>query len=646
MSIKILSPDVSNKIAAGEVVERPASVVKELIENAVDAESTNVHVEVRAGGKRLLTVSDNGTGMDREDAQIALERHATSKVRCIEDLQKIQTFGFRGEALPSIASVSHLELLTRTTEGLAGTKITVEGGVVQSVQESGCSPGTHVTVNNLFYNVPARLKFLKTETTELNHITNQVMWTALAYPKVQFSLSHNSRSLIDVRKCDSHIERIRLLYGKEFAENLIEFEANLMNLHLHCFIGKPEFTKSNRNCQLFFLNRRPIRSKILGAALGEVMRSMVSRGRYAVAFLFLRMGTEEVDVNVHPAKIEVRFRDERALYGSIVRLLHSGIYKHKYIPRIDTEAAASDGTSTRDIEKTSQNLIHSSDHRVPLQPERSPPFGPSSQSRGAVTGGNFKSPAEQLELGAIESHNDFSEADKKRVVLDDGSADQEHVADPGVIPSIQPPRREIPTGTDLQLFDFSEIELKTNLFNTYIVAEGKDRVFIIDQHVAAERVLYERFVEQVKVRGIEVQGLLLPVTLEATSQQLNVFNAHENLFETLGFDIERFGGSTILIRSIPAVLPMRLVAQTVSDLLDKFETDVTSDVGILDIQDQALITLACKSAVKAGDALTMKEMVALIKDLSQAKLPFNCPHSRPITVEMSQSELERRFHRR
>lgn len=232
MSIRILPADISNKIAAGEVVERPASVVKELVENAIDAGSTNITVDIRAGGKRRISVSDNGTGMNREDALIAIERHATSKISSVEDLETIQTFGFRGEALPSIASVSQFELQTRTLDAVEGTKVTVEGGVVRPVQASGCSPGTHITANNLFYNVPARLKFLKTDVTELNHITNQVTWAALANPQTQFSLSHNSRSLIDVRACESYIERIRLLYGKEFAENVIEFETELSLIHI------------------------------------------------------------------------------------------------------------------------------------------------------------------------------------------------------------------------------------------------------------------------------------------------------------------------------------------------------------------------------------------------------------------------------
>lgn len=617
MPIRILPPDISNKIAAGEVVERPASVVKELVENAVDAESTNINVEIRAGGKRLISVSDNGGGMSREDALIAIERHATSKISNVEDLETIRTFGFRGEALPSIASVCQFELLTRTAEAVEGTKIAVEGGVVRPVQASGCSPGTHITANNLFYNVPARLKFLKTDATELNHITNQVTWAALANPQTQFSLSHNNRSLIDVRACESYIERIRLLYGKEFAENLIEFDAELPNLHLHCFIGKPDFTKANRNYQLFFLNRRPIRSKVLGAALNEAMRSMVPKDRYVVAFLFLTMSGQHVDVNVHPAKIEVRFQNERSLYSGVVRLLHSGIYKNKYIPKMEAKDPAPDSRGT---------------------PTTLPPQQPQIEMDTASTRTSIF-PVGRREFAGTEP-TFVPTATPIRSELPDPERDTLQVE------SVQLPQHAIPEGTELQLLDFEGVQLKTNLFNTYIVAEGADQVYLIDQHVAAERVLYERYVEQLQTDGIPVQGLLLPVTVEATPQQLTAFDAHSGLFEKLGFDVERFGGRTVLVRSIPATLPTRLVNVTVTDLLDGIGNAVTPNVEYLEIQDKALITLACKSAVKAGDVLTMEEMVNLIKELSQAKLPFNCPHARPIIVEMHRNELETRFKRR
>ena len=625
MPIKILPPDISNKIAAGEVVERPASVVKELVENAIDADSTNINVEIRAGGKRLISVSDNGGGMSREDALIAIERHATSKISTVDDLETIQTFGFRGEALPSIASVSQFELLTRTADAVEGTKISVEGGVVRPVQASGCSPGTHITANNLFYNVPARLKFLKSDATELNHITNQVMWAALANPNVQFSLSHNNRSLIDVRACDSYIERIRLLYGKDFAENLIEFDADLPNLHLHCFVGKPDFTKANRNYQLFFLNRRPIRSRVLGAALNEAMRSMVPKDRYVVAFLFLTMSGNHVDVNVHPAKIEVRFQNERTLYSGVVRLLHSGIYKNKYIPKMEsqegkTESAQDSTAEERDV------------------PTNFPPPRPRIEADTPATRTSIF-PRERTE-----SIQPAPTADPATTALQ--PEEPQPQGESLQVESVQLPQYPIPEGTELQLLNFEGVQLKTNLFNTYIVAEGGDRVFLIDQHVAAERVLYERFVEQLKTDGIPVQGLLLPVTIEATPQQLTTLDDHSEIFEKLGFDVERFGGKTILVRAIPATLPTGLVNVTVTDLLDGIGNAAAPTVEYLEIQDKALITLACKSAVKAGDVLTMEEMVNLIKDLSQAKLPFNCPHARPIIVEIHRNELEGRFKRR
>ena len=622
--IKILSADVANKIAAGEVVERPASVVKELIENAVDAGSTSIRVEIRAGGKRLIHVSDNGTGMAREDALLALERHATSKVDRIEDLECIQTFGFRGEALASIASVSQFELLTRTAEALEGTKVNVDGGVFRSVEESGCSPGTHMSINNLFYNVPARLKFLKTDTTEMNHVTNQVTWAALAHPNIHFSLTHNGRSILDVRACDSHLERVRLLYGKEFAENLIEFTEELPDLKVYGLLGKPEFTKPNREYQLFFLNQRPIRSRIIGAALTEALDAMVAKGRQPVALLFLTLEPETVDVNVHPAKIEVRFRNERTIYSGIVRILRNAVHKAKYIPKIETP-----------VEPTqSQEASETPDTRL-SQRVSTPVTG---QGQRATT------PIAQTRRTHVPQVPTQETEDTEQSPETVDTSETQTPSTPTEV-VVQPPQQEIPDGVNLSLLDFENVQLKTNLFKTYIVAEAEDKIFFIDQHVAAERVLYERFVNQMQADGIPVQGLLLPVTLEATPQQLSALKVHGDIFKKLGFDLEEFGGNTILIRAIPSPLPTRVAAQTVTDLLDKLPEAPHTEVQLPEAIDNALVTLACKSAVKAGDTLDTKEMINLIKELSQAKLPFNCPHSRPIIVEMGRDELERRFHR-
>ena len=616
--IKILSADVANKIAAGEVVERPASVVKELIENALDAGSTNIRVEIRSGGKRLIRVSDNGTGMAREDALLALERHATSKVNRIEDLGNINTFGFRGEALASIASVSQFELLTRAADAMEGTKVNVDGGVFRSVQESGCSPGTHMSINNLFYNVPARLKFLKTDTTEMNHITNQVTWAALAHPNVQFSLTHNSRTILDVRACDAYLERARLIYGKEFAESLIEFKEELPDLRAYCLLGKPEFTKSNRDYQLFFLNQRPIRSRIISAALTEALGAMVAKDRQPVALLFLTMEPNTVDVNVHPAKIEVRFRNERTVYSGIVRIIRNAIQNAKYIPKIETpiETADEEGTTVHDIPGARPG------RRIPPRPRPTPtPKNPSGEEEQPTT--SETAPPTDAKP---EQTSDAPRPNGDKLV-------------------VQPPQQPIPDGERLSLLDFEGVELKTNLFKTYIVAEAEDKIFFIDQHVAAERVLYERFVHQLQEDGIPVQGLLLPVTLESTPQQLATLKMHSDIFKKLGFDLEEFGGNTILIRAIPSPLPTRAAAQAVTDLLDGLPEAPHSEVQLPEALDKALITLACKSAVKAGDTLDTKEMLNLVRELSAAKLPFNCPHSRPIIVEMGRDELERRFHR-
>ena len=626
--IKILSADVSNKIAAGEVVERPASVVKELIENAIDAESTSIRVEIRAGGKRLIRVSDNGIGMEREDALLALERHATSKVGRIEDLERIQTFGFRGEALASIASVSQFELLTRTADALEGTKVDVEGGVFRSVQESGCSPGTHMSINNLFYNVPARLKFLKTDTTEMNHITNQVTWAALAHPKIHFSLTHNGRSILDVRSCDAYLERARLLYGREFAENLIEFTEELPDLKMYGLLGKPEFTKPNREYQLFFLNQRPIRSRIIGAALTEALDAMVAKDRQPVALLFLTLEPDTVDVNVHPAKIEVRFRNERTIYSGVVRMLRDALHKTKYIPKIETPIEPTQperDTESRDT-SLSQRVSTSATGRGHH----------TSQRTTSITQGRES----QLETAPARVPQEMEDTDREGI---DTSETQTPSTATEVV--VQPPQQRVPDDANLSLLNFENVQLKTNLFKTYIVVEAGDKIFFIDQHVAAERVLYERFVNQVETDGIPVQGLLLPVTLEVTPQQLGVLKIHGDIFKKLGFDLEEFGGNTILIRAIPSLLPTRIAAQTVTDLLDKLPEEPHTDVQIPEAIDNALITLACKSAVKAGDTLDTKEMMNLIKELSEAKLPFNCPHSRPIIVEMGRDELERRFHR-
>ena len=391
-----------------------------------------------------------------------------------------------------------------------------------------------MSINNLFYNVPARLKFLKTDTTEMNHITNQVTWAALAHPKIHFSLTHNGRSILDVRACDSYIERARLLYGREFAENLIEFTEELPDLKMYGMLGKPEFTKPNREYQLFFLNQRPIRSRIIGAALTEALDAMVAKDRQPVALLFITLEPETVDVNVHPAKIEVRFRNERTVYSGVVRMLRDALHRAKYIPKIETPIES----------KQPEEDTESRDTRL------------SQRVSTPVTGkGQRTTPITQVHRTQTPPVTPQETEDRDQEVIDTSEAQTPSMpygrGDLAPTVVVQPPPQQIPDDANLSLLDFENVQLKTNLFKTYIVVEAADKIFFIDQHVAAERVLYERFVNQVETDGIPVQGLLLPVTLEVTPQQLGVLKIHGDIFKKLGFDLDEFGGNTILIRAIP-----------------------------------------------------------------------------------------------
>lgn len=578
MRIRVLPEEIANKIAAGEVVERPASVVKELIENSIDAESRSIEVEVTSGGKRLIYVADDGIGMSREDALLAIRRHATSKVASVDDLSSIKTLGFRGEALPSIASVSKMELVTRSADDLSGTKVIVEGGKVKGVEEIGCPVGTRVRVSNLFFNLPARAKFLKSESSEFRHILNIFTWSALAHPSIRFKLTHNGRAVLDLPPSGTRAERIYAIYGKGFSENLIEISEELPNMGFHAFIGNPDFTKPNRNYQLFFLNGRPIRSRLMAAALDEALRAVIPRERHAVALIFLQMNPRMVDVNVHPSKMEVRFRDERLVYSQIVRILNKGIHRGLYVPKV-------------------------------VRPEVS------------------ESSSEQIEM-------EVPPVDRDKIGIKPRIRSSEAIR-------IQPERT-----ADLRLGDLEldHLTVKGVLFDTYIVAESGDEALIIDQHAAAERILYERLMAQFEKGGIAIQGLLVPITVDLPVNLIEIFSENADLLRQLGFDLERFGGDTLLVRGIPSSLRNSEVEGTIVEVLEKMRA-YAGKAREAEMIRETLLTLACRSAVKAGDKLSREEIERLLTDLSKTELPFNCPHSRPTVIRISRHELESRFRR-
>jgi DNA mismatch repair protein MutL len=616
--IKVLSANIANKIAAGEVVERPSSVVKELVENSLDAESTDLVVEVKNGGKDLIRVVDNGVGMSYDDALLSLERYATSKIRSVNDLETITTFGFRGEALPSIASVSHTEIITQQKDELEGTKIRVEGGTVRDVDRIGSAVGTRITVSNLFYNIPARKKFLKSSSTELDHIIKYVTWAALAYPQVSFKLISNDRLLIEARKCSTIMERMYMLYGRDFSDNVVELEQQFETIKLQAFIGKPGFTRTNRDYQLFFLNRRPIRSNLLGAAVGSAFRSVLPKGRYPVAIMFIEIDPASVDVNVHPAKLEVRFRDERSIYSEVMRCLAMAMQNQQYIPEINVPVAdiptsletEQTGPHPETIANPRETEIESSISKF-LNRQR-PPL--TSRSYPTVSGKIRRS--EKIDMP------NFPDIQGPQIIK------QERFTEITAVNSG---------------ISADDIRIKARLFDTYIVAEVGDEVFFIDQHIADERVIYEKLQKQKE--SVPSQGLLLPVTVELTPVQAETLDTVLEILNGIGFDLEPFGGRTIIVRAIPSLMLRGDVKQIVSDLIDQ----VADSYGKLDkfrLQDEIMIMTACRSAVQAGDTLTDAEVVNLIKELFKTEQPYLCPHGRPIIIRMNRSELDQKFQRK
>ncbi|MDE0020916.1 MAG: DNA mismatch repair endonuclease MutL [Candidatus Poribacteria bacterium] len=599
MPIRILPEDVANKIAAGEVVERPASAVKELIENALDAEADAVRVELTEGGKRRIIVRDNGCGMAPEDAVLAVRRHATSKLAAAKDLERISTLGFRGEALPSIASVSKFELLTRPAGAMEGTRVVVEGGKQLEASPVGCAPGTRVSVSNLFYNVPARLKFLKTDKTELNRSSAHLQWAALSRPDVRFTLLHNGRELIDAPQCAERIERIQTLYGKQFVERLIPFTKTFDRFEIECYIGDPNLTKPNRAHQLFFLNGRPIRDKTVSAAVGRALQETTPKGRYPVAFLFMTLPPSEVDVNVHPAKSEARFKEERALFRNIVQAIAQGIGSRAYIPVVDTSASSESSAPSGGFSRTGRR---------------------SDQESAFRSGGGFSRPSRSV----YRSANRRAEPVFEAAAAFENSADNEQV----------------------ELLGMPEIELVGVLYNTYILAADERNMYMIDQHVASERVHYERIMTQMQTGKAQSQGLLKPVVAELSASQASAFEGSQEWLAQFGIEAEAFGGRAVSIQAIPSMLDPSQAAQMCRDLLDALDEEIQPERSWEALQEKAAATVACHSAVRAGDALPEEAVKQLLKDLSACKLPFNCPHGRPVVIQMPRSEIETRFQRR
>lgn len=642
--IRVLTDKVANQIAAGEVVERPASVCKELIENALDAGATQIRVELRGGGRSLIKVSDNGCGMHRDDALLAFERHATSKLRTAEDLLSIATLGFRGEALPSIASVARVTLSTCAQDGDAGTVVEINGGTLRNVRDESRPPGTAIAVQNLFFNVPARRKFLRTERTELSHALRALTHYSLANLDKAFDLLTEHGSQLHVTPVSTHRERVYQIFGGELLEQLVridpvaEGELGLRPdareqasgeslgppLRLNGFVSEPQLHRSNRNSFYIFVNGRLVRDSLIQRAVAKAYENLMPSGVYPFVLLFLEIAPEDVDVNVHPAKTEVRFRSPSRVFDFVRDAVRSRLIAAK--PSADLPPSAV-------IDHSLSGLP------VALPGPGAPPPGPATSAFPRSSAGTRGAAADTLEFPARTHRRSFGASP----ALEPSAPPQPSA---GLVPEPASPHSGEPLAdlSPSNLGKLADLRLLGQLFDSFIVAAGEDGVWIIDQHVAHERILFEQVLAARLHGRPDVQRLLTPIVITLTPSQSAVYQDLADELEGSGFEIERFDGRSVAVKAAPAELSAKEVETLLRELLDD-SGDAAASMSLGDLRRRMAASIACHASVKMNMPLTEEKMRWLLVELAKSDCPMACPHGRPIALRYSTRDILKAFHR-
>ncbi|HEY2627226.1 MAG TPA: DNA mismatch repair endonuclease MutL [Candidatus Udaeobacter sp.] len=598
--IRLLPETVASQVAAGEVVERPASVVKELIENSIDAGARKIEIMIHRGGISLVRVVDDGSGMDRDDALLSLERHATSKIRSAADLQAIGTLGFRGEALPSIASVSRFRLTSREPNAVAGTEVIVNGGKIDIVRDGGEAPGTQVEVRSLFYNLPARRKFLRSENTESRNIEHQIHLQAIGHPEIGFTLVRDDRLVFQLPAAATLSDRIRDLYGPSLLERLIEISGNASSkIQTSGFIGQAGLSRQTRAQQLFFVNGRAIESGLITAAVREGYHTALMKGQYPVTFLFLTLDSGAVDVNVHPTKREVRFRDPTAVRDAIALSVRQTLERGRIEWQEKFRAPASSSLTEIKIPAA-----------VMAQPQLETAVGPKNFRR-AYSPSEFAPPA--------------------RFVPKDRKESAAGGIDPGTT------RR---TATVPQQFQIIGV-----LNKLYVLMENADGLVLVDQHAAHERILFEELRRRMEEQGVPAQRLLLPQTIDLPPRDADWIDRNMSILQRMGIGIESFGPNTFKIDSLPSFLNVSDPTQFMRKVIDDLKSASNSS-SAMRLGEEMIAKTVCRHAVKANDPLRYLEVEKLIQNLLECDLPYCCPHGRPTMIQISLAELEKKFGRR
>ncbi|OXT07579.1 DNA mismatch repair protein MutL [Thermoanaerobacterium thermosaccharolyticum] len=603
--INLLDDELINKISAGEVVERPASIVKELVENSIDAGSNNITVEIMDGGIPYIKVSDDGCGMDEIDAVLAFGRHATSKIKSINDLFNIETLGFRGEALASIASISKVLLKTKEENSLYGTLINVEGGKIIKKVKCGCPKGCSIEVRDIFYNTPARRKFLKRPSTEAMYITDMVAKIALSRPDISFKYIKDKKIELQTSGNNSVSDVILRLYGDELYSSLVQSEYTNEYLNVKVFLCKPSYTKGNRNMQILFVNGRFVKNKVYNVAIEEAYKTLIPINRYPVVITYINIDPRKIDVNVHPTKLEVKFSDEKEIFDSIYNTIKNALNKSNLIPVVKYEKKFTfsdvdkdykhEQTQINQFEGTTKEITnHSGD--VPLIKDET-----ISSSNGS-------------------NQNIYFDNDKISETVQD-----KYISN----------FNSLPDNND------DKYKLIGVLFSTFIIVEKDDMVYLIDQHAAHERILYERFMS--KYNNVQGKQTTIPILVNIEPGDEEIINENVELFNKLGYKFESFGNNSIILREVPVILGQPESRQLFIDIIDKLRNgDFNKDIKL---KEESIIMMACKKAVKAMDKLSKEEIKSLFDELKITENPYTCPHGRPVIISIKKYEIEKMFKR-
>jgi DNA mismatch repair protein MutL len=603
--VHILPEEIANKIAAGEVIQRPASVVKEAIENSIDAGAKHIVVTIKGSGKSLIQVADDGSGMTADDLGVAFERHATSKISTFDDLERIRTLGFRGEALASVAAVAQVEIKTRTADEPTGMLRRFDGGTKGDAEPCGMEPGTILRVKNLFYNTPARRNFLKTDATEFKHILDTVQRSALSNPELAFTLISDDDTVIDVEPSDL-FTRIKKLFGEELSEGLMDCNEETDYLTVYGFLAKPEYSRRTRNEQFLFLNKRYIVNRSINHAVYRAYEHLLIKGSYPFYVLFLEIDPSRVDVNIHPSKLEAKFEDERSVYGIVTTVARKTLAKYDMVPTL----SIADSDEQKGGGELQQARGKSPLHMLRMNPDTGELI---QQDRDDSVGQGL------ISFGPKGAWTRRGQADS---VL---SRDSRRAEEAG-----QPTEASAESGLIFQLH------------NRYILAQIRSGLIIIDQHVAHERILYERALKRLVTAQPLSQQLLFPETVEMNHADVELVREIHPLLQALGFDIKLFSKNTVVIEGIPADVRPGYEHNILRNVIDEYRNN---ERGHIDVRDNLAKSFACKTAIKSGDSLTDGEMRELIDQLFATEMPYVCPHGRPVIIKLTVDELDKKFGR-